>query len=446
MSAGTITAKVVLDHPNQIHCGIADAVTGNVTLSYRLGIDHTGGGGGELFGPLRIKVKFHGRAKTKIWKSNGQHRSIYRGRAPLFSRTFLIYDAPFKIRPGEIKRFPFTLTFPDGTQGSTYHGDFGTDGRFKDEVKNALPPSFRMEYHGFAHRFDAFTEYRVGATVEVPRIDVKIAGLDEDLSEAYVMYEQPRAAHTPTTRQINTFRQMVTIQNEYLLPEEDRPSGFKQKTKALFKSDYYPVYLFEVHCGVPSHLFLGQSLSFEVGIKPFTERSTAVVTPDVTMSGFVASIQAETLVRAEKQIFSTPESEGNETVWTKGGVADSKGPFSKANDWTKTINTNELSGIPSTFTTYNISRRYSLKITFYITAANKTIEVQRDFPVMIHPPLETARVSSYPQAGPSGADPSAAPLESLDGLNEALPAYQPPPGYNEPAVDMKVPQGSFVTG
>lgn len=417
MGIGTLNAAVFLDEPKLIRCGTDDNVTGHVAVTYRPDFS-SDGSHPDLFGPLVVTVLFHGRAKTKVIKSNGNNRSTYRGRAPLFQINTKIYDGTFKSAPNQTHRLPFSLKFPEGVAATYNQGHWRPDSRFITDLGQPLPPTFFLDYHGFAHRFTAFTEYRIGARVHMPNIDIKVGGLSED-SQPVVLYERPRVKPEAMVQRWHQSKDVCMVQNEHLVPEDDRASGFKQKAKAMFKSDYYPEYHFEVHTKYPGHIYLGQPMTFEISIKPIESRCTAPITPEITMCAFNADINAYTEARAERIMFGEPESNGHDCVAKMTGrLIDSKEPFSKAKDYTKIITTPEVRGIPTSFSTFNINRTYTLELKYTIIAATKGFKVSKQIRVIVFPPLDLP--AAAPVAGPSSGP-----------VAPSLPEYERPPEYHE---------------
>ena len=428
MAIGTLLAKIVLDNPRKIHYGSTEPVTGKIVLTYTPSTKTRTESNPELFGPLQLSMTFHGRAKSKIWKRQGNNTHIYRGRAPLFRVTKRIYDDSFRARSNQPHGFPFELYFPEGAS-DVAGGSWEADGGFRYRPGDPLPPSFNNSYYGFSNRYESFVEYRIGVQVAMPRLQIIIAK-PEKYDEALVYYEGPRL-HAAINETLQPRYGRDSVKNEFLLPEADRPTGFRQKAKAAFSSDYYPTYAFDWFVTGPAHLYLGQPMVFQVRIKPRENECTAIVIPDVQLSHFSVEIRAITDVRAERQIFSTPESHSDEVKATLRGVPDSAGPFSKANDWSKTINTHKLTGLCSTFRTYNISQSYSMKIRGAFTLAGKTKEFDIDKSVTIHPPIETANEGSSSAAAGSSSQPF-----GMGDMDAALPQYDRPPEYDD-AVDEK---------
>ncbi|KAI0191893.1 hypothetical protein F4808DRAFT_443569 [Astrocystis sublimbata] len=424
MSVGTLHANILFSEPGKIHCGSSDPVLGHVSIRYQPSQRNPGA---ELFGPLQVMVYLHGRAKTKIWKSNGQSTSIYRGRAALFARKALVYDDSFKAQPGEEGVFPFSLTFPELTDGTDLDDFDDADPRFVCQRRQPLPPSFQSDYRGFAHHYESFVEYRVGVDVIMPQLRVDVIKPDR-YQEPLVRYERPRMSQPTQAAPLN-WRGYVSVKNELLLPEEDRPSGFRQKTKAFLGAANFPTYAFDWVCLAPQIFHLGQPAAFEVQIKPREKECTAPLVPEVRLSYFQIEIEARTQVRADRTIFRNPESEGTYSIGQMAGVIDSPQPFSKANEYTKIVNMPPIAGPSSSFATYNISHRHGIKLMLAFQVTDKPKQFRREYAIAIHPPLE---MPAAPE--PAIAGPSSAAQDTTDA--EPLPQYEPPPSYEKaPAGD-----------
>jgi len=473
MSVGTLHAKIVLDQPGKIHCGSRDPVSGHVNIRYQPGPQNPGAA--ELFGPLKVAVILHGRAKTKIWKSQGQSTRIYRGRAPLFRKTLLIYDDSFRAQPGDSVVIPFSICFPETTAGGggLHRDGFEEDVRFiGGHVIQPLPPSFQNSYHGFAHRYEAFVEYRVGVDVAMPRLRVDV-NRPTKYSEPLVHYECEHPRSIPPggrTKACNNWQGFVSVKSELLLPEADRPSGFRQKTKALFGGANIPTYAFDWVCVAPQHLYLGQPVSFRVCIKPreqqqqqstTTKTTTNLIIPEIHLKSLHLEIVAHTLVRAERSLFTCPESEGNYTVCQISGTsANNSGggagePFSKANGYTKIVNTPVLlpgntgmgmggmstGTLSSTFTTYNIAVQYTATVRLAFLIVDKVKKFETEYGVVVYPPVEHGKAPAPAQAHSPApppfapqwgatAGPSSAPPDIGGMAEEPLPAYEETPSNN----------------
>ncbi|KAI1327113.1 hypothetical protein F5Y16DRAFT_203547 [Xylariaceae sp. FL0255] len=425
MSVAKLHSKVVLSNPRKMYCGHLDPVEGHIEIWYQPGAKNPGA---EVFGPLRAHVTFHGRAKTKIWKSNGQTTSVYRGRAPLFYQSQLVYDDSFKARPGEISKYPFIMFFP---QSATAHvtDSFDPSTAYVAERNQPLPPSFTQSYRGWGHRFEAFVEYRVGVEINMPGLKIDVFKPTK-YTEPIIHYERPRLPQPSDGRPLS-WRGNVVVQNEHLLPASDQPHGFREKAKAFVGATRFPVYSFDWNCTTPRDLHLGQPAIFEVRLQP--HESAAPLIPPVRLTQFSIEIKAHAAVRAGKAIFSHPSSSGNWTVCHLRGIADDNRPFSKATDWIKTINTTPLAvegpigALSSSFATYNISVYYTAKIKLAFTVTNLIKDFSKEISVNILPPLATGSAPVYTEAG------SSSQVADEEGGPSGLPRYEAPPSYSKAA-------------
>ncbi len=118
MSIGTLNANVQLDNED-CHYGNGVPVTGKVLLSY-LPTPKTKleAASPDLFGPLKIHITFHGRAKTKIRETSGQSGNIHRARVPLFRTSKLIFDDVLRAEPGKQYPIAFEVQFPEVVAGT----------------------------------------------------------------------------------------------------------------------------------------------------------------------------------------------------------------------------------------------------------------------------------------------------------------------------------------
>jgi len=451
MSAGSVIGKIVLDSPARYHCGAHDSVTGHVSLTYRPPVAQTSqsssGPPQELFGPLKIFLTFSGRAKTKIHKSNGNSSSTHRGRAPLFSQHHKLYDGPHTSQAGECVRFPFSLNFPATTQNLPGQGDFREDARFQEEAGHPLPPTFAANNHGFSKSFKSFVEYRLNAEIRMPGINISVAMLNQGDEGVPILYEQPRLHASEAARfKSRSFADSIMLQNEHLLPEEERPTGFRQKAKFALSSDKYPTYLFTIRGTLPTEVFVGQPLILELGVHPDANRCTAPVPPSIQLRSVGAVVRQYITVRAEHGFFSSEESSKDCYLpRVSGRIVEPNVPFCKANDHTKFIHASILNhDVGSSFSTWNICQRYMLEIEYQIHAAGKNKTCKHTMPITVHPPpvddvgtagLAEASSSSSAAAPALDALPrdlesvlpssSTAPLDSMTGL----PEYERPPEY-----------------
>ncbi|KAL9109703.1 MAG: hypothetical protein Q9227_005741 [Pyrenula ochraceoflavens] len=425
MVVGRLSVRVVLDSPGRPIVGSEDYVSGKLVVSCFSGEARV-----DIFGPLKLQVLLHGRAKSKIIKSNGQSRSVYRGRAPLFRTFAVVHNGSFRGEVGQSYEFPFVIGFPDQTQLGGGLFDQKQGGYFHSTPGKTLPPTMFLSYHGFAHRFDCFVEYKLGVAASMPGIGVAISTSEE----VAIQYAQPGIRRDSVIYRTLDAKRIFEVSNAHLLPPAERPSGFREKTKAFFSTDYFPKFSFEVVHQCPQYLYVSERPEFMIRIRHLLETSTAPLVPDITLESFNLSLKALTDVRAERQIMFEQTSRGEETVYSCWNGRF--GPFEKSRDWTK-----QVRGIPlprtftPSFTTYNINRRYEIKVKWVIGCAEKSFDIERTYSVVVNP-------SHLSEATEESS--SSAPLQNFSGMEQVLQDGTAGPGeelptYQEAAGDVAPP-------
>jgi hypothetical protein len=394
MSAGSVLARIVLDDPTRCHFGPKDPVKGHVSLQYRFpgaySSQSSSGPARELFGPLKIVLTFGGRVKTKIYRDDYDTSSTYRGRAPLFSQRHEIFDGPYTSKLKECVRFPFSLNFPVATQHLPGQGGFRQDARFQ-EARHSLPPTFNIS---FRRSFEAFVEYRLNAEIRMPGIDISLLVLNQRDGGIPILYEQPQIqASGVALSKSHTFAHSIVLQNEHLLPEEERPTGFRQKLKFALSSQQYPIYIFTIRGTIPSEVFIGQPLILVLALHPDQNRCTAPVPPAVQLRWVGAKVRQYITVRAEHDSLSSEESSKDYHLHVPRHIVEPHVPFSDANDYTKVVHTSVLNTV-SSFSTYNIYQRYTLEIQYGIFSAGKEKTCKHTLPITVHPPVDDVGASA----------------------------------------------------
>ncbi|KAI1814042.1 hypothetical protein GGS20DRAFT_437473 [Poronia punctata] len=425
MSIGILHTNIVLHEPGKLHRGSLDPIRGHINVRYSPGPRNNG----ELFGPLRIVAILHGRAKTKVWKSSGQSTHIYRGRATLFRLPVIVFNGAFRAQPGESVNFPFQLNFPELTGGPGAQIDqFEGDVRFAYPQAHPLPPSFNKEYSGFSRKYDCFVEYRVGVNISMPGLPVGVVKPDK-YSEPFVGYRQPgQRGVLPERIRESDLRGYVSVSSALLLPESKRPSGFKQKAKVFFGAGNLPTYAFDWLCVAPLDLYFGQPIAFRVSVKPREKECTAPLIPDIRLRSFLIDIKESITVRTERSVFTCIESGGTATVAEMAVKLEDSAPLSEENNFTKIVTTAPFINhrLAPTFRTYNIAVAYFVRVRFAFEVADKLKKFDREFRVVIRPPLESQLAPST-EPGPSSAP---AVTGEIPGVY-APPQEPLPPPYEE---------------
>ena len=415
MSNGSLHVKILLDKPHHVYCGSGEPVTGRVSLRYVPAYDSRGmPQATELFGPLRVFMLFKGRIKTKILE--GQY--IYRSRVELFSVPSTAHDGPIQI-PAQATRFvPFAVRFPDATARTSYPEFEPHDDRFDVSPSQQLPPTCRDD------KISGFVEYWVDVRVTVPGLHVAACAPEEGAGPR-VLYEPPGPLAPPAPK-AHQVKGSLFVQNVHLLPEEERPRGFRQKVRASFSSSSdLPTATFSWSLTAPTQMSRGDPIELAVCVKPNPARSTAPITPDVRLVRCAVSITAFSAMRSEINLMHSHESTHSvDHVCAVPSLVNSA-PFSADADWTINIVAHPPKNLPSSFKSVNIAQFYRMKVHLKFLLAGETFEYVRPISLAIFPPV----TSLLPA-------PDALPVVEDGGEEPVLPSYGeatdplPPPEYH----------------
>ncbi|EME38424.1 hypothetical protein DOTSEDRAFT_57516 [Dothistroma septosporum NZE10] len=428
MKLGKLVAQVQVDDGARIHFGPEDTVTGHVILTYKpqAGLFKKNPATAPLFGPLKVAVVLHGAIRIRVRRDREMPTSHG---TSLFSLAFPVYDESFKADVEDVRRIPFTARFPvDAASTGTYFTGGGGDA--------ALPPTFNQHYSDYPDIVDVAVVYALGATVEMPGIDIRTSlpkvnptstilpfGLENSMSPQdapIVRYERPRPSTAFIDDGIATFTHRATVQNEHLLPEDQRPTGFKQKAKAVFTSSHFPTFAMQIHCTHPQHIFPGQQLSFEVVLRRHDTGTSATFFPEVILEHFKVNVVAYTTVDTSQRLYGSSSCHDKRVVQTM--VSHPGGPLelSKGNDYTAVVTTDHVRFHPSSFDHHKVSRQYNLRLSMQFKIANKGVRLHKDCGiVMVPPPLDYGNATGW-NAPPAEAGPST----TRASIDDELPTYE----------------------
>ena len=416
MKIGTIYYSVVLDRESRVYAGSEDPVTGHVVLEFKAWDREKGETNvEELFGPLQVHVTFEGDIRTEIDQDymNRASHPEYRDERKLFQRTTLIYDGKVRAPVAEKKYIPFKFFFPKRAQPTVKQKRNG----LREDDWDGLPPALHTEFRGAYGGGKGSVEYKIKAELELPGIEVDVATRGIPPTLQY----RPSIMPDSSSIALATFEQAFTVSDESLIPQPERPQGFRAKAKALLKEVEPPTYAFDiVSIDVPECVRPLQNLNFQIAIRTNHERTTATVTPEVILQECKVTIIGFCGVRVWPTLQSPKESgemRDLEDAAVVFGTIRPEGPFSKENDYNKTITTQTLPYLPCSFAVDRMSRYYKARINMSLQVGSRRIHANREFPVTVLPPLQggTSDVTGTARVGPS---------QSSKGHEEDLPSYE----------------------
>lgn len=433
MGLGSLCATVVLDRPRYIYSGNQEPVTGSVELIFT---PNKKSPAGELFGPLRVTLTFWGRAKTKIVEARGNSGSAsYRGRAPLFSKTKIIHNGPFRLLAGRTSEVYFSINFP--SRVTLGKGIFGKDDSWEDKPGHDLPPTMSFAETGFGSNFESYVEYNICAEVEVQGIDV------ETPKPIYtqVIYHPTSQLRPHLRRNSVAVDRRHVVQNRMLMPEAERPVGFKARAKAALTPNAYPRYPFNVNIQCPQHLQIGKNPVITINVAPLPDDQLCTMNgqrPDVELLSYSIKIKAHTYIRCEKSLLREHTNQAAMLAYRYDSpVHFAPVTLEENNAWTVAAQGKIIdASICPSFRTYNIRRTYIVTTSITIRLAGEKIDTSATSGgIVIHPLDRNQGVWRPGMYDPAASMASQQGNRALfaDDEDDELPGYEGPtsPAYEE---------------
>lgn len=375
----------------------------------------------ELIG--RIRLDLSGRTKTKIVRKRGNNsRSVYRGRHSLFSKSIIIQSTSTPLQAGQSYSWPFSISFPGNLPPSAIQQ------RLPSPVDDELPPTFRDENIGFGTDYEGFVEYTLRATVFKHQSGAAI--YTHEIPVKYLpTFPIGRAVPDPRDRSAS---QTFDARSLLLLPEnEGRELTFKEKTKSVFQSSKLPNSVFRFTVSYPTIVLAGSRFMITAGIEHIPSSSTAPQVPQVEIDQLYVSLKGYSHMEAEGT-FHEHAHDSEDTLFKKtwGKI----GPFTKGEGWTKMLSATFPEHIPASFKTYNITRRYFLKVAAKLKCVDKNFDFVAQSgrsQLLVLPRRRPAAQEQLP--APTAASSSAAPPveDELPSYQEALAEPAPPEATKE---------------
>jgi hypothetical protein len=291
---------------------------------------------------------------------------------------------------GQTYEFPFSVSFP------TLANDL------------PLPPSMNFYFSDYPDKVDITIIYRMGCTVNMPGIDIKTTDSDYN-SEPMVRFDFPRPPPSLFATPVTTFDCKSWVMNANLLPESERPSGFRAKTKAVFVSNNYPKFAYRLSCTKLQHIYPGVRPDFCITIRRLDLESTATIFPEVILVSVRADLIAETTVDTSGRLLASSTCTDHATIQKLNWKAASGEvvSLSKANDYSVTVQTNPVLAHTSSFSHPKVTRSYFMRMTVKLKIADQAVELGNKYAVVMVPPPSSSVQYGFDEtveAGPSGVD------------------------------------------
>lgn len=349
---------------------------------------------------------YQGRAKTKIAQRDGNNtNNTYRGRALLFQERYKVHDGPMRVNMDEPYDVPFTVKFPPHVTLDCKAFEKNT--AYATEPGHPLPPSAACNIHGFSSHAEGFVEYKLDASITMQNIDVDVLDIlsrEVKYCPASTVPASFCGTPIPTTR-----RQLVT--SKEFLADDQRPTGFRQKTKAFIVRDF-PSFTFNYILDMPQYLRVGTTPAIPLRIKPLLEEQTCTVkhVPLVHLTGYRLKLRAKTHVRCEVHFVTEHDEFIEETVWRyDGGQKIEAVELGKQSDWQVMLASSQglaVGIVPPTFRTWNINWEYMIEVDFTLRIGGEKGEKVEGYALAKVVVLPLDRSGGPAEVGRSAAGPS----------------------------------------
>ncbi|CAK4023668.1 Hypothetical predicted protein [Lecanosticta acicola] len=412
---GQLEAQIYVDYRGPYY-GSDDPINGRIVLSYqpRSGIfkKQSESETAALFGPLKIFTVLRGNVAIRVRRDNDL--PTLHG-IEVLQKADAVFDGSFKADVGGNYEFPFSLNFPDGSNLVVAQG-------YSQDLP--LPPSFYSHFSHYPDVVDIAIKYFLGVHVDLPGIDVKV-NVPKQRLQPELKFDLPRPPKDLFESNLSTFTERAVLQSSNLLPEDQRPQGFKQKAKAVFSSSHFPKLALDVSCTQWHYICPGHNPSFEIVVRRSNNDSTSPTFPEVSLEFFRVKLVAYTSANTAQRVRGKPLCSDNDIVQRLECRTNLPLTYSKANDYTHRVGVDPIAQLPSSFKHLKVSRSYQFKITMHFKVAEETVKVKKKHPVVLIPhPVEPMQLGEN-DAGPSraGTDQAAGPSRHGD-EDEALPRYE----------------------
>jgi Arrestin (or S-antigen), N-terminal domain len=238
-----------------------------------------------------VSIIFSGRGKTKLTRRHGNHRVVYRGRAPLFIHKKRLYEGHYKMKADRYV-WDFEFTFPSHSDPTICEDSFGACGVWrKTYEKHMLPPTFKY-YDNFSKN-QGMVEYKLEALLLRPNHGLLSSKLESSRELVY----QPTRTQVEPDRSLRIQENMFKLRTLMLLPDK-APLTFKEKMHSFFKPDNLPTVNFIVQMGYPTVTYPGRPVHFRLAVVSMNSSEEVTELPAVILNGITIRIKTGYFFRA----------------------------------------------------------------------------------------------------------------------------------------------------
>jgi hypothetical protein len=408
-----------------------------------------------------VFIVFQGRTKTKIRKRRGNTTHTYRGRGNFFNFSQNLYQGHYTLRADRYE-WPFQFQLPTVTQSRINEDAFDSSPPFRGNADaHQLPPTFSHTGRGFATNFNAFTEYRLEATLRRPPQTSKF--FSSSLESSLNINCLPMRQSQQPDPQIKLHQQYFTASTLRLLPEKaDAKLTMKEKMRSTFKSHELPKVSFHVMFTYPTQVYPGGDFPLKIGVRYGPQSEDIPEKPPIILNYVNVNVKTYISVRAPGVFGDHHDNDSKmKPILIRGAynvplpAVESPGSgYPSQGQWFdvgEVLRERRLVVPPLQidFNTYNIATYNRVEIKIGVTCADKQFSFGTTMPMRVLPPTvgnpEISTPTSLALGGPAQVAATAGPRIDVSdaGPSDPLPPppYIPAPTYDSLESEIPVKKG-----
>ncbi|KAF4179615.1 hypothetical protein CNMCM8694_001557 [Aspergillus lentulus] len=386
-----------------------------------------------------VRLIFSGCSKAKVQKVKGPAAPTgnYQSKCILFQRERILVLAEECRIPPSTYEWPFEFRFPPHVESPNAWPEAGS---FRVDENQPLPPSFHAECRNSLRKLSASIEYRLKVQIFKPTkglFEKKSPVFEKVLHLAFVPTAARAHTHAIELEKKQRIDRTFTVRSLSLLPENtDRSLRVQEKLKAWLAPGQLPYFSFGVEFRYPSHLVQGTPIRLLLEVKPLIDNSNAPRIPEIALQAASITLVGRTAGRASPLLMGSMSGEVDEetTLLSKTSL---RMAVCGQMDLSERFGQISLPTTDATFSTFNLSRSYRLRISLVFECAGKLLKFDADLEVGV---LSNARMTVKKNDLPKGsADGGSSHSRGYAAYSsgEQPPPYSPSSGVSELRSDGK---------
>ncbi|KAH8433842.1 uncharacterized protein LDX57_011479 [Aspergillus melleus] len=324
-----------------------------------------------------VRVTFSGRSKATVKKVKGSAApsANYRSKCVLFEKERILMSRNGGPVSPDTYEWPFQFMVPAHAESG---GKWPEKLPFRSDVNHPLPPSFAAEVGDTLRQLECAIEYRIRAQVLKPQKSFlgKRTPLFDDIVRLNFL---PLAAQVEKERDSPSLyrqsrEQLFTVRSLRLLPENrGRNLGIQEKFHSWLSPARLPRFDFQVSLTYSAQVIQSTPLPCVLEIVPFMENASVSTAPDIVLQSVSMFVVSRTSARASPSLMGAISGEVDERIeiLSRSSVG---APVSGRIDLNQMFGPLVFQKSDVSFSTFNVSRQYTLSASFVFECAGKSLE------------------------------------------------------------------------